>query len=229
MFGYCAWKPLIRRCSSWSRTPGGWECQKVSLIGPVSCTPSAATAGGTPDLITATEGQLTEYRAADLVAPLNDYANSARYGLGAADLADFYPAYLAANQTDGQLLALPFAKSVLGLYYNEDKLKEAGVRVPETWDDFAAVCKKFTGDTKGYAIGISASTFIAMVYSRGGRVLDDGGTTWRFNEGPGQDQLALLQDLVASGCAYLVDKQYADQSDFGAGRAVCGRTVAATR
>lgn len=181
---------------------------------------AAATAGGTPDLITATEGQLTEYRAADLVAPLNDYANSARYGLSAADLADFYPAYLAANQTDGQLLALPFAKSVLGLYYNEDKLKEAGVRVPETWDDFAAVCKKFTGDTKGYAIGISASTFIAMVYSRGGRVLDDGGTTWRFNEGPGQDQLALLQDLVASGCAYLVDKQYADQSDFGAGRAV---------
>ncbi len=181
---------------------------------------AAATAGGTPDLITATEGQLTEYRAADLVAPLNDYANSARYGFSTADLADFYPAYLAANQTDGQLLALPFAKSVLGLYYNEDKLTEAGVRVPETWDDFATVCKKFTGDTKGYAIGISASTFIAMVYSRGGRLLDDGGTTWRFNEGPGQDQLALLQDLVASGCAYLVDKQYADQSDFGAGRAV---------
>ncbi len=181
---------------------------------------AAATAGGTPDLITATEGQLTEYRAADLVAPLNDYANSARYGFSAADLADFYSAYLAANQTDGQLLALPFAKSVLGLYYNEDKLREAGVGVPETWDDFAAVCKKFTGDTKGYVIGISASTFMAMVYSRGGRILDDGQTSWRFNEQPGQDQLALLQNLVASGCAYLVDKPYADQSDFGAGRAV---------
>ena len=180
---------------------------------------AAATAGGTPDLITATEGQLTEYRAADLVAPLNDYANSARYGFSAADLADFYPAYLTADQTNGQLLALPFAKSVLGLYYNEDKLREAGVSVPETWDDFATVCKKFTGDTKGYAIGISASTFMAMVYSRGGRILDDG-TTWRFNEQPGQDQLALLQDLVASGCAYVVDKPYADQADFGAGRAV---------
>jgi ABC-type glycerol-3-phosphate transport system substrate-binding protein len=118
------------------------------------------------------------------------------------------------------LLALPFAKSVLGLYYNADKLKEAGVGVPETWDDFANVCKKFTGDTKGYAIGISASTFMAMVYSRGGRLLDDDGTTWRFNEQAGQDQLALLQSLVASGCAYLVDKPYADQSDFGAGRAV---------
>jgi multiple sugar transport system substrate-binding protein len=181
---------------------------------------AAAIAGGTPDLITATEGQLTEYRAADLVAPLNDYANSSRYGLSAADLADFYPAYLAANEADGQLLALPFAKSVLGLYYNEDKLREAGVGVPETWDAFAAVCKKFTGGTKGYAIGISASTFMAMVYSRGGRLLDDGRTSWRFNEQPGQDQLALLQGLVASGCAYLVDKPFADQSDFGAGRAV---------
>lgn len=181
---------------------------------------AAATAGGAPELITATESQLTEYRAAELVAPLNDYANSARHGFSAADLADFYPAYLTANQNDGQLLALPFAKSVLALYYNDDKLREIGVSVPETWDDFAATCKRFTGDVKGYAIGISASTFTAMVYSRGGRMLDDGQATWRFNEQPGQDQLALLQELVASGCAYLVDKQYADQGDFGAGRAV---------
>lgn len=181
---------------------------------------TAAVAGGAPDLITATESQLTEYRAADLVAPLNDYANSTRYGFSAADLADFYPAYLTANQTDGQLLALPFAKSVLALYYNEDKLQEAGVPVPETWDDFAATCKRFTGDVKGYAIGISASTFMAMIYSRGGRLLDDEQATWRFNEQAGQDQLALLQSLVANGCAYLVDKQFADQSDFGAGRAV---------
>lgn len=181
---------------------------------------AAANAGGAPDLITATESQNTEYRAADLIATLNDYANSARYGLSAADLADFYPAYLAANQANGQLLALPFAKSVLGLYYNADKLQEAGVGVPETWDDFAAICKRFTGDTKGYAIGISASTFMAMVYSRGGSVINEGQTAWAFNGQEGQEQLALLQNLIASGCAYLVDKQYADQSDFGAGRAV---------
>ena len=181
---------------------------------------AAANAGGAPDLITATEGQITEYRAADIVAPLNDYANSARYGFSAADLADFYPAYLAANQTNGQLLALPFAKSVLGLYYNADKLKEAGVGVPETWDDFAATCKRFTGDTKGYAIGISASTFMAMVYSRGGSVINEGQTAWTFNGQAGRDQLALLQNLIAGGCAYLVEKQFADQGDFGAGRAV---------
>jgi ABC-type glycerol-3-phosphate transport system substrate-binding protein len=181
---------------------------------------AAANAGGAPDLITATESQNTEYRAADLIAPLNDYANSARYGLSAADLADFYPAYLASNQANGQLLALPFAKSVLGLYYNADKLQAAGVGVPETWDDFAATCKRFTGDTKGYAIGISASTFMAMVYSRGGSVINEGQTAWTFNGQAGQDQLALLQSLIASGCAYLVEKQFADQSDFGAGRAV---------
>ena len=187
---------------------------------PGSCLGRTKRPGQAPELITATESQLTEYRAAELVAPLNDYANSARHGFSAADLADFYPAYLTANQNDGQLLALPFAKSVLALYYNDDKLREIGVSVPETWDDFAATCKRFTGDVKGYAIGISASTFTAMVYSRGGRMLDDGQATWRFNEQPGQDQLALLQELVASGCAYLVDKQYADQGDFGAGRAV---------
>ncbi len=181
---------------------------------------AAAIANSTPDLITATENQLTEYRTANLIAPLNDYVNSAQYGLSANDLRDFYPAYLTATIQQEQLLALPFAKSVLALYYNADKLQEAGVKVPETWDEFAATCKRFTGETKGYAININASSFLAAVSSRGGQALNTEQTAWRFNETAGVEQLALLQDLVTSGCAYLIEKQFADQSDFGAGRAV---------
>lgn len=181
---------------------------------------AAAVASGAPDLITATDDQLTEYRAADLLAPLNDYANSRQYGLSNADLADYYPAYFQATIQQGQVLALPFAKTVLALYYNADKLREAGVSVPETWDDFLTTCKRFTGNTKGYAISINASSFFAMLYSRGGQPLNDNQTAWQFNQASGQEQLSLLQALINSGCAYLVDKKFGDQSDFGAGNVV---------
>src|SRR3712207_8138271 len=52
-------------------------------------------------------------------------------------------------------------------------------------------CKKFTGDVKGYAIAVDASTFNGAVYSRGGRLINDNQTEWVFNGQPGVDFLAL--------------------------------------
>jgi ABC-type glycerol-3-phosphate transport system substrate-binding protein len=116
------------------------------------------------------------------------------------------------------MLSFPFTKSALVMYYNADKLKEANVAVPKTWDEFAAACKKFTGDTKGYAIAIDASTFNGAVYSRGGKLISDDLKSWQFNGAEGQAYLAMLQDLVKSGCAYLIDAPNADQNAFGEGK-----------
>jgi len=166
---------------------------------------------------------VSEYQSANVVTPLEPYINSSKYGLSAQDLADFYPIYITSNQYpefNGQMLSFPFTKSVLVMYYNADKLKEAGLQVPKTWDEFAAACKKFSGDTKGYAIAIDASTFNGMVYSRGGELINQDQTQWRFNEQAGVDSLAMIQDLVKSGCAYLIEKAFADQNAFGQGKVV---------
>ncbi len=184
---------------------------------------AAINGGGLPDLAVSYESMVSEYQAANVVVPLEDYINSQKYGMSAEDLADFYPIYITSNQYPeykGQMLSFPFTKSSLVMYYNADKLREAGLEVPKTWDDFAAACKRFTGDVKGYPIEISASTFNGAVYSRGGKLISDDQTQWLFNGKEGQAHLALLQDLVKSGCAYQVEKQFADQNAFGQGKAI---------
>ena len=123
--------------------------------------------GGLPDIAVSYESMVSEYQQAKVVVPLEDYINSQKYGLSQEDLSDFYPLYITSNQYPeykGAMLSFPFTKSVLVMYYNADKLKEANIAVPKTWDEFAAACKKFTGDTKGYAIAIDASTFNGAVY-----------------------------------------------------------------
>lgn len=184
---------------------------------------AAINGGGLPDFAVSYESMVSEYQTAGVVVPLDDYVNSQKYGFSAADLADFYPSYITSNQYPeykGQMLSFPFTKSVLVMYYNADKLKEAGLQVPKTWDEFAAACKKFTGSTKGYAIAIDASTFDGAVYSNGGELINKDQTQWLFNGPAGVQYLSMLQDLVKSGCAYQIEKQYADQTAFGQGKAV---------
>jgi ABC-type glycerol-3-phosphate transport system substrate-binding protein len=107
------------------------------------------------------------------------------------------------------------------MYYNEDKLNEAGQKVPTTWDEFRSVCRAVTkGDTKCLAIAVSASTVDGMIYSNGGKLLSDDGKTWQMNQPPGVAALQMLQEMVKEGTAYYAEKVNADQEDFGKGRTV---------
>ena len=186
-------------------------------------TQAARTGGGLPDLSVAYENQVSEYQAADVVVPLDDYINSQKYGLAAEELNDFYPVYITGNQYPeykGAMLSFPFTKSVLVMYYNADKLKEAGLQVPQTWDEFAAACKKFTGDVKGYAINIDASTFNGAVYANGGKLINDDQKSWAFNGPAGIKFMRDVADMVQSGCAYQIAKANDDQAAFGEGKVV---------
>jgi multiple sugar transport system substrate-binding protein len=186
-------------------------------------TTAAINGGGLPDLSVAYESFVSEYQSANVVLPLEDYINSTKYGLSAQDLQDFYPVYITDNQYaeyNGQMLSFPFTKSVLVMYYNADKLKEAGLTAPQTWGDFVSACKKFTGDVKGYAINIDASTFNGAVYSNGGELISKDQTQWQFNQQPGVTYLKDIEDMVQSGCAYQIAKANDDQNSFADGKVV---------
>lgn len=184
---------------------------------------AAINGGGLPDLSVAYESFVSEYQAANVVLPLDDYVNSSKYGLSAQDLQDFYPVYITDNQYaeyNNQMLSFPFTKSALVMYYNADKLKEAGLTVPKTWDEFVSSCKKFTGDVKGYAINIDASTFNGAVYSNGGKLINDDQKSWAFNGPAGVKFMRDIADMVKSGCAYQISKAFDDQAAFGDGKVV---------
>jgi multiple sugar transport system substrate-binding protein len=182
--------------------------------------------GQLPDLADAYPSQVSEYQSANVVIVLDDYINSSKYGLSKADLDDFIKAYLDENtypEYNNSHLSFPFSKSLLALYYNADKLKTAGfAKSPDqwTWDDFAAAGKAMTsGNTKGWAIAIDASTFDGMIYSRGGKLISPDQKHWLLNQQQGQDSLQVYVNSIKDGWGYKTTQAGADQVDFGAGRA----------
>lgn len=186
-------------------------------------TTAAINGGGLPDLSVSYESFVSEYQAANVVLPLEEYINSSKYGLSAQDLQDFYPVYIAGNQYseyNNQMLSFPFTKSALLMYYNADKLKEAGLTPPKSWDEFVSSCKKFTGEVKGYAINVDASTFNGAVYSNGGKLINDDRKSWAFNGPAGIKFLRDIGEMVQSGCAYQISKANDDQAAFGEGKVV---------
>jgi multiple sugar transport system substrate-binding protein len=187
---------------------------------------AAITAGTTPDLAVAYQNTVAEYANAGKIVALDDYINSAKYGLTAADLADIFPAFLASDKypsQGGKILSWPPNRSLEVMYYNIDLIKAAGFdgNPPATWDDFAKMCKAASkANAKGYAISISASTFASWVFTRGGEVISADGKTALINQKPGVDALTFLKDLVDNGCAYQIAAAYADQTDFANGQAM---------
>lgn len=188
---------------------------------------TSVAGGQLPDLAEAYPSQVSEYQSANVVVFLDDYIASSKHGLSKAEQDDFIKPYWDESvypEYGTKHLSFPFSKSFLVLYYNADKLKAlSSLKSPDqwTWDDFAAAAKAGTSSgTKGWAIAIDASTFDAMVYSRGGKLISDDEKHWLLNQQPGIDSLAFYETAVREGWGYKTTEQGADQVDFGAGRAM---------
>ena len=63
------------------------------------------------------------------------------------DEAKFLDGPLSSCKFEGKLYGIPWGSNCLGLFYDEDVLKEANVSVPTTWSELTAVCKKLTHGT----------------------------------------------------------------------------------
>jgi len=174
-----------------------------------------------PDLAMAYQNQTAAYAKAGAVVPLDDYVNSERYGLTAADQLDIFPSFLAADRLPefgGQLMSFPPARSAELMYYNVDWLKRLGHDgPPETWEEFKEMCLEATNPdagTAGYAISPSASTFAGWVWSRGGEIITADGKTATFSNDQAVEALTLLQELINAGAAHQIAERYGDQTDF---------------
>jgi multiple sugar transport system substrate-binding protein len=181
---------------------------------------TAIQGGGLPDLAVSYPSMISDYQASKKVLELDDYISSTKYGFTKEELADFPEVFLAESRNypeyGNKYLSFPFTKSMLVMYYNNTALKAAGLKVPETWDEFREASKKLsTGTAKGYAYEPSASTFKGWVFSRGGKVITDDYKTWTLNNQQSLDSLQFLQDMIREGSAYQTSKAFADQTDFG--------------
>lgn len=115
------------------------------------------------------------------------------------------PEMLAAGQVKGRTYALPFAISLPVLYYNAELVKRAGgdpAHLPTTWDGVIDLAKRINalgGGTNGlfYAWDETGNwMWQALVFSRGGTMLDAAERKVAFDGAAGQWAIAQLARFV---------------------------------
>ncbi|MDO4473739.1 MAG: extracellular solute-binding protein [Eubacteriales bacterium] len=78
-----------------------------------------------------------------------------------AEWADgFLPAFLANSTLDGSTYAIPFRSGIMYFVYNKQVFEDYNLEVPETWDEFIAICEKLKDtDVTPIAFGNSAAWY----------------------------------------------------------------------
>ncbi|MFP4345237.1 MAG: ABC transporter substrate-binding protein [Anaerolineales bacterium] len=186
-----------------------------------------------PSMAVAYQNQAATYAGQGVLVSLDQYVEDETWGYTQEELDDFFPVALSADflpQFDARYGWPPY-KSMEVMYYNQDWLTELGYDgPPETWEEFAEMAcaaseNPFSGATSddtplGYEYSIDASRFATFVFSRGGDIIAEDGSTYVFNSEAGEEALTFLRGLVEQGCAAQATERYGDQTDFGAGRAL---------
>ena len=185
-----------------------------------------------PDLVTLYSFHAARYVQMGAAVSLDAYAASSRFGLSEADRADIYPVFLSSDrspQLGGHWVSFPMERSALVLYYNADWLKSLGYQgAPLTWPAFKEMCQRASADidndgnveTFGYAMVPDASTFSALVLSRGGTLVSDDARQVKFNSTEGVRAMNILRDIFPFRQAYEAQGRTWDRLDFAKGKAM---------
>ena len=118
--------------------------------------------------------------------------------------ADVAPTAWQTVSINNQIISLPLAVTLDGVYYRTDRLKELGLKEPTpdwTWDEFLAIAKAFTkADKNQYGYGMRGGGTWALLYpsewayANGAEVLKDGKVV--INSKEAVDALAWYLDLA---------------------------------
>lgn len=163
---------------------------------------TAAIAGGeVPDLYTAGPPDLAALQGSKSIVPLNDLANP-----GELQIEDFYPGPRQVVEKEGKIWALPVAAGIVGLYYNKDLFKAAGLdpdKPPRTWNELVSYAQRLTDQSKeqwGLLLPTQADLYLTTVWlsffwQNGGQFLTPDGKKVAFNSKEGIEALQFWVDL----------------------------------
>jgi ABC-type sugar transport system substrate-binding protein/ABC-type glycerol-3-phosphate transport system substrate-binding protein len=177
-----------------------------------------------PNLTVGYANSFAKYQLSDALVDMDEFVDSPKWGLTAAEKADFFPGIFEADVSpqfgDGHFrMGFPPNRSMEMLYYNADWLKEMGYAgPPKTWAEFKEMACKATDATAGtigYEISTDASRFASMVFSRHGNYVKPDGSAFDFTNATVKETMRFMKELYDEGCIRLIAENYGDQTDFG--------------
>jgi sn-glycerol 3-phosphate transport system substrate-binding protein len=155
---------------------------------------AALRANDTPAMAMVDNAFFARLAQSNQLAPLNGVLD-----MPAALLSDLVPVAWNYGQVGKERLGLPWATSILLLYYNADALKAKGIAVPKTWPEFAKASKALSArGTKGAVFFLDAWLFGSVVTGLGGSIFDASGVP--DLDGPGSlEGVRFLLEMQKSG------------------------------
>jgi multiple sugar transport system substrate-binding protein len=189
----------------------------------------AMQSGTIPDLLVAYQNQARAYYGGEGIIDLMPYLQSPKWGLEAADCADFFEAFLAQDRLGEVQICFPPNRSVEVLYYNLDWLRELGFDgPPATWDEFATMCRAARDQpfsksankarSLGFMLEIDASRLASLVFGRGGDFMNAEQSAYTLNTPQVRSALTDVMTLIAEGAAEQLGEDYGDQNEFSVGQ-----------
>src|SRR6516165_4449905 len=159
---------------------------------------SAITGGSPPDLCQAWDNWIGQFNGMGAVEDITARAKAWKH------YADVVPTAWQTVSLNNQIISLPLAVTLDGVYYRTDRLKELGLKAPSpdwTWDEFLSLAKAFTRTDKNqYGYGMRGSGTWALLYpsefayANGAEVLRDGKVV--INSTEAIDALSWYLDLA---------------------------------
>lgn len=156
--------------------------------------------GEAPDVFFISPGDWRRYAESGLALPLEDYMP--QYLLD-----DLLPAAVDAVTLDGHIYSVPFEMEPVALWYNKEMLAEAGLEVPQSWDELLAAAEALTTDDR-YGILLPMNPdyfenfiFYPFLWMAGGQVVNEDFTESAVNTPEAARALDLWGTLVTEGWA----------------------------
>lgn len=153
-----------------------------------------------PDIFVLHSHRVPEYATHGALAAMDDFLTESKMGPK-----DFVPLAWGAGTWQGKRYGLPLDCHPLGMYYNADMFRKAGIsKPPETKEEFLAVAKKLTQDTDGdgrtdqwgFAITDLHLVGSTLLFQYGASLLDKEGKRAALDTPGGREALGFLRSLV---------------------------------
>jgi ABC-type glycerol-3-phosphate transport system substrate-binding protein len=143
---------------------------------------TALQSGDAPDIIEVQHPWVQGYAESDLVQPLDDTIQ---------EKDDYNKAALNYDTFDGKLYGIPYRIECVGVIYNLDDFKAAGldpVNPPQTWEQWMDAAKKMTANgrfgmaiTGGGEVGNTVTRLLPLIWMNGGDIFSADGKTATVN------------------------------------------------
>ena len=191
-------------CEMYNQSQGRAHVTYIELPSPSASTEvhqglvqQLARRNGTPDVFTQDVVWIAEFAGAGWALPLDQY-------FGPSVTGEFFPGVVRACTYQGKLTALPWFVDSGMLYYRTDMLADVGAKVPETWDELAAIGHALQQSGKaqfgylwqGKQAEVLVCDLVEVVASNRGAILSENGKSSRLSDPSAVAAVQFLYDTI---------------------------------